>query len=1236
MAMTLQAQTSYNYRYWFDSSPQAVTASGDASVTLDLDVAGLPQGIHSLNAFAVDSNGVPSSVVSQWFLKAFSPIADNDCHVVLHVDGKQHSVRETTLSPEGLAALDVDFSDIKCGVHTIGTSVVTKENVSTDYKEKFFYRFPTTTEMQSFDGYYILDGMTTGSVKGGHTGSVLLDIDLASLQPGVHVISVFMATPLGYATNVHNAYFYKVPTSAEMESFDGYYVIDGKETRKAKAGRTGLVNLDLDVADLPTGFHSVALLMATPLGYATNMHSAYFYKIPPMGEGVQSYRWWLNEQSADAQLVTLDRVTDPFSLIAMLNVPSIPFRSRDFALDTSGGKLTLYARNALNFESFDGEGKRSFSQSDFTDVRVSRNLEKSAVTGIPEGIGRLETSRPSQNDIKWYSFSGEPGGNLRLSVDKGCMIDVFDKDGERILRKEGADATATNDVSLRKDGTYYIALHDFEKNAKKVNLSYTLMNRNCVVSHTPERSANSGRLYVNLDGNGMNELKSVRLSGNGLNLVSEGITVNDNFQASARFELDNAPLGKLDVIAEYQNGETGATETVTVKDALTLETANPKAVTATIIPSQRGGSEVYDVVLRLQNDGNVPYWGIPVNIASQNSDNDYALIYTGFYTEADSVGNGLRDNSLKTSNLLNTGKEGSFESFLLPYIGPDETIDLTLGLVADAHERVKIYAWAGDAWSLETEEMMSPGYDFTEVINWPQTNIMSLKALVCADLWLQANQGISHTNKPQKAPGDQVSAPPSWFDPDHHNFPHSPGLSGAADNADRVANISQAIGMTIASIFNGGDVNHDDALAKSLGYQGVDDPQFRSDFSSASQLSNAKRQAMYHPHHIIATAFGHGDEYEMMTGYQNGCPQSSSPYPQPNDVEMLGACDPNDMLGYVAPGGGNYVGLDVKTLGYTIEFENDPELANAPALTVKVHNKLDGRFFDLDSFIPQEITIGNHKVDVPATHEWVRTIDMRPEINGVAQVSFRYDAATGDANWEIISLDPMTMERTDVINQGFLPVNNEDGDGTGFMTYSVRLKENLAHGTEISNKAEIIFDSNEVIETPVYVNVTDYKRPSSHIVRTDTEDDQTFTFTVEGTDTDSGIWYYDLYMRTGNEGEWTLVGGNYEENTFSYTTAAPIEHAQFMVVACDRAGNMQEGTLIEVVLGDADGNGVVNANDAVIIRNYYVGKTDVINAVGADASGDGKINAQDALAVRTIYLGKQKIKELNKLRKRKK
>ena len=52
---------------------------------------------------------------------------------------------------------------------------------------------------------------------------------------------------------------------------------------------------------------------------------------------------------------------------------------------------------------------------------------------------------------------------------------------------------------------------------------------------------------------------------------------------------------------------------------------------------------------------------------------------------------------------------------------------------------------------------------------------------------------------------------------------------------------------------------------------------------------------------------------------------------------------------------------------------------------------------------------------------------------------------------------------------GVLPVNN-NGNGIGQLSFDISLKRNLPDGTEIPNKATIVFDANEPIETPTWVN----------------------------------------------------------------------------------------------------------------------------------------------------------------------
>lgn len=57
-------------------------------------------------------------------------------------------------------------------------------------------------------------------------------------------------------------------------------------------------------------------------------------------------------------------------------------------------------------------------------------------------------------------------------------------------------------------------------------------------------------------------------------------------------------------------------------------------------------------------------------------------------------------------------------------------------------------------------------------------------------------------------------------------------------------------------------------------------------------------------------------------------------------------------------------------------------------------------------------------------------------------------------------------------------------------------------------------------------------------------------------------------------------------------------------------------------LGDVNGDGSVNTTDAVLIINYYLGKTKEINKRAADVNSDGAVNTTDAVLIINKYLGK--------------
>ena len=60
---------------------------------------------------------------------------------------------------------------------------------------------------------------------------------------------------------------------------------------------------------------------------------------------------------------------------------------------------------------------------------------------------------------------------------------------------------------------------------------------------------------------------------------------------------------------------------------------------------------------------------------------------------------------------------------------------------------------------------------------------------------------------------------------------------------------------------------------------------------------------------------------------------------------------------------------------------------------------------------------------------------------------------------------------------------------------------------------------------------------------------------------------------------------------------------------------------LSVIMGDADGNGTVNANDALLVLRFSLGIVSEIDETAADVDGNGLVNANDALLILRASLG---------------
>ena len=314
-------------------------------------------------------------------------------------------------------------------------------------------------------------------------------------------------------------------------------------------------------------------------------------------------------------------------------------------------------------------------------------------------------------------------------------------------------------------------------------------------------------------------------------------------------------------------------------------------------------------------------------------------------------------------------------------------------------------------------------------------------------------------------------------------------------------------------------------------------------------------------------------------------------------------------------------------MDYRIEFENDTTFATASAHVVVIKDTLNANYFDLNSYSPKSVKIGDREESLDGSPQFVRTIDMRPQINAIAQVEGFYDKIKGIITYRFTSIDPMTMEPTDDVMQGFLPVNYDGKSGIGEVAYDVKLRQSFPDGTQIPNKASIIFDTNDPIETPLWVNTIDAVAPAGQVDEAVLRNDTTATIHCVGSDERSGVWKYEVYAQYGSGEVWEKVGECPADSAYIDFRIYDGMDYGFCALAVDSAGNVEakefirEASLATYVPGDANMDGKVDMEDVVATVNYYLGTTSTIHFRAADVVKDGVVDMEDAVSICNTYLG---------------
>ena len=271
-------------------------------------------------------------------------------------------------------------------------------------------------------------------------------------------------------------------------------------------------------------------------------------------------------------------------------------------------------------------------------------------------------------------------------------------------------------------------------------------------------------------------------------------------------------------------------------------------------------------------------------------------------------------------------------------------------------------------------------------------------------------------------------------------------------------------------------------------------------------------------------------------------------------ARVLLAFDPNDIIGPAGFGDQNYLIPNDQPFPYTIRFENLAS-ATAPAVFVTVTQQID-EDLDLATFELGDFGFGDIYIDVPDGLKSYNTrVDLTSTLGYFVDFDTALDTETRTVTWKLTTIDPATGFLPSDPDAGFLPPNNENRDGEGFINYTIQPNDDLSTNTTIDAEAQIIFDFNTPIDTPLWTNTVDIDAPHSEIVDLPDTSNPGFTLFWEGTDVGSGIDTYDIYV-SENGGDFTLWLDGTTDSSSIYIGELGNTYA-FYSVATDNVGNIE-------------------------------------------------------------------------------
>jgi uncharacterized repeat protein (TIGR01451 family) len=246
--------------------------------------------------------------------------------------------------------------------------------------------------------------------------------------------------------------------------------------------------------------------------------------------------------------------------------------------------------------------------------------------------------------------------------------------------------------------------------------------------------------------------------------------------------------------------------------------------------------------------------------------------------------------------------------------------------------------------------------------------------------------------------------------------------------------------------------------------------------------------------------------------------------------------------------------LPNQSINYLITARN-PATATGAVKEIRIYDKLDASL-NLNTLLIGPMRIGGKTVTYTNTTWPLRGyVDLRPQMNSIAEVTVSFSSVTGELLWVITGLDPVSSALS-----GVLPPNTEANAPAGEVEVSIflRPKTTLVSGVSIRNKATVTLDGGVATATNEVMNTIDAAAPSSTVTSLPAvQEDTVFTVSWSGQDeaNGSGLSCYTIFV-SDNEGPYQAWQERTSATTATFTGTFGHTY-RFYSVAEDAIGHIE-------------------------------------------------------------------------------